>query len=215
LLLICIDCPFVMTRIMDNGGSGGDAEVEPRSSGSQEERAEHAQGVQLFLKMSNIWELAVPGGLKGKNPRMGAKLLELAEPPQGVSQSSLPNELRLNESVTSRLLARLKKEGWVAIEIPRRDGRLRIIRLTPTARAGLEQLRSDLNGCLNSHGAVENPRKTAASPARKAKRSTQKSGDGTKELPNFFEAFDRAELQRAERERAEAKPAERQRIPAT
>lgn len=153
----------------------------PRSTGNRDEVKEDQQGDQLFLKMSQIWAFAMPPVFKGENPQLAAKLLELAGLPEGVSQTQLKQDLGLDQSRASRLCTRLKKEGWVTEDIPRGDGRLRFIRLTPTARESLQKLRMDLtNACATLRSAAEKTKAVAEPVVENAQEATQNDEEKTK-----------------------------------
>lgn len=102
------------------------------------------QGLELFLQLWLVWEAAIPPALKSEDPQKLAKLLELCDSEEGISQSKLRRALSLDQPAMSRLSTRIRKTKLITDSIPRPDGRVRLTKLTAAGQKVFHALRSDL-----------------------------------------------------------------------
>lgn len=102
------------------------------------------QGLELFLELHDIWEAKIPAALRGEDPRLLSRFLELCDSEEGVSQADLRRYLKTDQPRISRLAKRLRETGLVSDDIPRTDGRVRQTKLTPEGHELLHRLWADL-----------------------------------------------------------------------
>lgn len=107
-------------------------------------------GLELFLHMWRAWEAGLPPSLRRENPWVLIRLLRSCDSPEGISQAELRKILALGQPDISKLSKRLRAVGWVEDSIPRRDGRLRLTKLTPKGKSVLDSLSSRLNNAIRS-----------------------------------------------------------------
>jgi DNA-binding MarR family transcriptional regulator len=115
-----------------------------KTASKPEDRDDPQQGLELFLELCRIWDAAVPKPLRGEDPSLLSRFLELSDSDNGVAQADLRKELKVSQPQISRLALRLKKAGLVTDNIPVADGRVRLTKLTPTGKELLHKLWLDL-----------------------------------------------------------------------
>ena len=117
------------------------------------------QGLELFLQLAEIWYKCIPPALRGEDPRLLSRFLEVCNSEKGVPQSGLRIALGLGQSKVSRLAAKAKKSGLMRDDIPRADGRLRLTKLTPEGEDVLYKLWRELKSERKNFMSKEEHRK--------------------------------------------------------
>ena len=107
------------------------------------------EGLKLFVGLYQVWEATITESLRGEEPGLLSRFLELCDTCAGVSQTvlceSLCKRFNVDQSQISRLSKKLRNAGLVRRDIPQEDGRRRLTKLTPEGLKLLRKLWKELN----------------------------------------------------------------------
>lgn len=104
----------------------------------------------------------MPANFVHENPSVLIRLLQLGVQDYAFSQTDLLIELQINQSRLSKLMHRLKKDGWVSIHKSDGDGRKQYITTTAEGKALLSSLESALTGVGKSKAVTTSTNEPAA-----------------------------------------------------
>jgi DNA-binding MarR family transcriptional regulator len=134
-----------------------------------------ASSVLIWLKMWSELKDKMPEDLEEEDPVTVIEILILSSLECGVSQADLRSQLNkhrkknLSQSVLSKLMDRLRREGWIDLARPTRDARERPMKTSRAGRKWMAKVEVDFDRALREALPVQKahkrkPREEASDP---------------------------------------------------
>lgn len=101
-------------------------------------------GTDLYLALRGTWLRFLPDSLTKEDPDLLMRLIRLAEPSEGISQSAMRKALNLNQSKMSKLKDKLLAANWVKVWKPVSNPRLLLMSSTIEAKSSMSVIRSEM-----------------------------------------------------------------------
>jgi hypothetical protein len=98
--------------------------------------------------MYSKWNEIVDRDLARENPNILLRIVELTSSEEGVSQTALKKDLKINQSRLSKLTTKLISSKWAVVQESPTDRRVLLICATDHAKARVEELKTALSACV-------------------------------------------------------------------